>query len=176
MCLCNIYLETYSQCWLVNWNIGNRFQWNFNQNSNISIQENPFENVVCKFAVILSPRHCVDISLKFVPKGPVSSKPSLVQIMAWRPPDNKPGTTSYYLKQCWPSLLTHIWLFGLNDLMQTYMPSPKCSIVPFHDTIILPVLEFCQWRQDMGCFCELKIWYTSYIILLHAISCYMGSY
>ena len=37
---------------------GNKLQWNFNQNSNIYVQENAFENVVCKMAPILSlPQH-----------------------------------------------------------------------------------------------------------------------
>ena len=31
----------------------NKFQWNYNQNSNIFIQENAFENVICKMAAIL---------------------------------------------------------------------------------------------------------------------------
>ena len=30
------------------------------------------------------------ISLKFVPKGPINNIPSLVQVMAWRRPGNKP--------------------------------------------------------------------------------------
>ena len=37
-----------------NWTLGNKFQWNLNQNSCIFIQENPFENVVWKMAAILS--------------------------------------------------------------------------------------------------------------------------
>ena len=38
-----------NQCWhIVNWTIGNKFQWNFNRNSNIFIQENAFENVLCQ--------------------------------------------------------------------------------------------------------------------------------
>ena len=32
----------------------------------------------------------VDISLKFVPKGPINNIPALVQIMAWRRPGEKP--------------------------------------------------------------------------------------
>ena len=30
------------------------------------------------------------ISLKFVPKGPISNIPALVQVMAWGPTDDKP--------------------------------------------------------------------------------------
>ena len=44
-----------NKCWkVVNWAIGNKFQWNFNQNSNIGIQENAFEYVVCEMVAILS--------------------------------------------------------------------------------------------------------------------------
>ena len=42
-----------NQCWnIVNWILGNKFQWNFHQNTTIFIQENAFENVVCKMASI----------------------------------------------------------------------------------------------------------------------------
>ena len=42
-----------NHCWnIVNWTLGNKLQWNFNRNSNIFIQENAFENVVCKMASI----------------------------------------------------------------------------------------------------------------------------
>ena len=42
-----------NHCWnIVNWTLGNKFQWNFNRNSNIFIQENAFENVVCEMASI----------------------------------------------------------------------------------------------------------------------------
>ena len=43
------------------------------------------------------------ISLKFVPKGPINNIPSLVQIMAWRRPGDKPLSEPIVV-----SLLTHI--------------------------------------------------------------------
>ena len=44
-----------NQCWyIVNWTLGNKLQWNFNQNSYIFIQENAFENVIWKTVAILS--------------------------------------------------------------------------------------------------------------------------
>ena len=50
-----------NQCWdIVNWILGNKLQWNFNHNSNIFIQENAFENVVCEMASILSQPQCVN--------------------------------------------------------------------------------------------------------------------
>ena len=43
-------------CWnIVNWSLGNKLQWNFDQNSNIVIQENACVNILWKLAVILSP-------------------------------------------------------------------------------------------------------------------------
>ena len=39
---------------------GNKFRWNSNRNSYIFIQENAFENIVCKIAVILSRPQCVN--------------------------------------------------------------------------------------------------------------------
>ena len=49
-----------NQWWIiVNWTLGNKFQWNFNRNSNIFIHENAFENVVCNIASISSRPQCV---------------------------------------------------------------------------------------------------------------------
>ena len=45
----------------------------------------------------------IEISLKFVPKGPINNIPSLVQIIAWRRPGDKP--LSEPMMVC---LLTHI--------------------------------------------------------------------
>ena len=48
----NHYLK---QCWNNgNWTLKKKLQWNFNWNSNIFIQENVFELVICKMAAILS--------------------------------------------------------------------------------------------------------------------------
>ena len=44
-----------NQCWIIaNWTLRNKFQWNFNRNSNIFIHENAIESVVCEMAFILS--------------------------------------------------------------------------------------------------------------------------
>ena len=45
----------------------------------------------------------IKISLKFVPKGPINNIPSLVQIMAWRRPGDKPLSEPMMV-----NLLTHI--------------------------------------------------------------------
>ena len=44
-----------NQCWvIVNCTIGNKIQWNFNQNTKLFIHENASENIVCEMAAILS--------------------------------------------------------------------------------------------------------------------------
>ena len=49
-----------NQCWIiVNWTLWNKLQWNLHRNSNIYIQRNPFESVVCQTAAILSRPQCV---------------------------------------------------------------------------------------------------------------------
>ena len=45
----------------------------------------------------------IEISLKFVPKGPINNIPTLVQIMAWRRPGDKPLSEPMMV-----SLMTHI--------------------------------------------------------------------
>ena len=53
-------LPAVNQCWLViKWTFGNEFQWNLKQN--LFIQENAFENVVCKMADNLSGSQFVNI-------------------------------------------------------------------------------------------------------------------
>ena len=53
-----------NHCWnIVNWALRNKFQWNFNRNSNIFIQENALENVVCEMASILFRPQCVNSSI-----------------------------------------------------------------------------------------------------------------
>ena len=46
---------------LLIWTLRNKFQWSFNRNSYIFIQENALENVVCEVALILSRPQCVKI-------------------------------------------------------------------------------------------------------------------
>ena len=49
-----------NQCWnIVKWTLRNKLKWNLNQNSNIFIEENAFESVVCEMSAILSRPQCV---------------------------------------------------------------------------------------------------------------------
>ena len=49
-----------NQCWnIVNKTLRNNIQWNFNRKSNIFIEENTFENVVCEMLFFSSRPQCV---------------------------------------------------------------------------------------------------------------------
>ena len=51
-----------NQCWnIANWTLRNKLQWNFSRNSNIFIQKNALENVVCVIASISSRHQWVNI-------------------------------------------------------------------------------------------------------------------
>ena len=54
----------------------------------------------------------INISLKFVPQYPFNNILALVQIMAWRRPDDKPLSEPMMI-----ILLTHIYIYGLNELI-----------------------------------------------------------
>ena len=54
----------------------------------------------------------INISLKFVPRGPINNIPTLLQVMAWRRPSNKPLSEPMMVR-----LTTHIYAsLGLNEL------------------------------------------------------------
>ena len=65
----------------------------------------------------------IKISLKFVPKGPIDDIPTLVQIMAWRQPGDKPLSEPSMV-----SLLTHIcvtrpqWVKMVGTSLMKFLP------------------------------------------------------
>ena len=63
ICVGKIAPSHYLRHWrnIVNWTLENKPQWDFNRNSNIFIQENAFESVVCEIAAILSRPQCVTV-------------------------------------------------------------------------------------------------------------------
>ena len=61
---CSMPSHFLNQCWLtVNWTVGNKIPWNFNQHSNFFIEENEFWSVVFKITPILSQPKCVNMFL-----------------------------------------------------------------------------------------------------------------
>ena len=65
-------------------------------------------------------RISIKISLKFAPKGPINSIPSLVQIMAWRRPGDKPLSEPMMV-----SLLSHICVIRPQCVKPAYVVMPK---------------------------------------------------
>ena len=63
----------WAKSWIiVNLTLRNKLQWNLNQNSNIFIEENRFENVICKIVSVSSQPQCVnglDMALDSHPWG-----------------------------------------------------------------------------------------------------------
>ena len=84
-------------------------------------------------------RISIQISLKFVPRGPVDNKWALVHVMAWHRIGDKPLSeskltrfTSYFLKQCWPSAQTQISALEGDELFKDPF---FCSVIP-HSTAL----------------------------------------
>ena len=116
------------------------------------MQESEFETIVCKVVVILSRPLCVNtlrsrqngrhfpdifkwiflnenvwisinISLKFVPRGPINNIPTLVQVMAWRRPGDKPLSEPMMVR-----LPTHICVTRpqwVNMSINSLPPAPR---------------------------------------------------
>ena len=86
-----------NQCWnIVNWILGKTFQWNFNWNHNIFIQENVFEIVVCETAAILPQPQCVNSVGPSDAIWQQRSGSTLAQVMACCL-----TAPSHYLNSCW---------------------------------------------------------------------------
>ena len=75
-------------------------------------------------------RILIEISLKFVPKGPINNIPALVQIMAWRRPGDKPLSEPIMVR-----LPTHICVTRPQWVNEWYFlsvcPSVCPSVTPF---------------------------------------------
>ena len=67
----------------------------------------------------------INISLKFVPKGPINHIPALCQIMAWRRPGDKPLSEPMMI-----SLPTHI-----RSMSYCHHKFPACSLLSPHQAI-----------------------------------------
>ena len=116
---------------IVIWTNRNKFQCNFNQNTDIFSQENVFEIFVCICRPFLSWPQCINllalercgcnlrlvifklkswtdilsisskISLRWMPHDTFDVNSALVQVMAWCH-----QAPSHYLNQCWPRSMT----------------------------------------------------------------------
>ena len=101
-------------------------------------------------------RISIKFSLKFVPKGPITNIPALVQIMAWRRPGDKPLSEPVMV-----SLLTHICVIRPQWVKQ----NKKITCMILHDGY----LTLHAWKpciEELMKF-HLKLWVPSLKFLLN---------
>ena len=78
----------------------------------------------------------IKISLKFVPKGPINNIPTLVQIMAWRRPGDKP----------------------LSEAMMVKLPTHICVTRPqwVKTTFTVKMLKICIFKRPYNIFVQVR--------------------
>ena len=87
----------------------------------------------------------IEVSLKFVPKGPINNIPALVQIMAWRQPGDKPLSEPMMV-----SLLTHIyvtrpqWVKWKHIRSSIHFYIPMCVSFDIHGWLLTSILNDLQ--------------------------------
>ena len=94
----------------------------------------------------------IKMSLTFVPKGPIYNIPSLVQIMAWRHPGDKPlseqwlgaiQATSHYLNQWWIVYRPIYASLGLNELIAWFL----IPVINYLETTTAEAEWVCQLQE-----------------------------
>ena len=118
-----------NQCWYIfNWTPRNKLQWDFNRNSYIFIQENPFENVVSKMAAIcLVPNVIILLLLKTENFGR-TLKPRVLNPLAF-----VTGSSAM--------VLTHLSLDKLTSILAD--DNLKCIFLNGNDKILIRIsLQF----------------------------------
>ena len=142
-------------------------------------------------AIFLNENVCIPIkiSLKFVPKGPIDNIPSLVQIMAWRRPGDRPLSEPMMVR-----LPTHIcvtrpqWVNAQQWQSKKWFRAVGCLLWVFWGKLIK-----IQWDPTQGSFwvwlsqwetmlqCNIVSYWLSHIhnepceSILHRISCEHGN-
>ena len=112
------------------------------------------------FSLYENVRISLKISLKFVPKGPINNCPSLVQMMDWRRPGDKPLSEPMMGR-----LLMHICITrpqGVKDLykmahvgvwwLQINTLGPDIKWPPFSNAFFLIKMYEFQLRFHLTCF------------------------
>ena len=98
----------------------------------------------------------IQISLRFVPKGPINNIPALVQIMAWRRPGDKPLSEPMLV-----SLLTYICCTRPQWVNTNYACAPNMHI---HRKYVFQQWHLClltQWIRDkMADILQTTLWYS----------------
>ena len=107
----------------------------------------PFRRRHCQMHFLENVWIRIEISLKFVPKGPINNALAMVQIMAWRRPGDKPLCEPMVVV----TLPTHIcivrlqWVNGIV-LSILFTASPICSNLEFISIFIM-ILLIVEWKH-----------------------------
>ena len=94
----------------------------------------------------------INISLRFVPKGPITNIPALVQIMAWRRSGDKPLSEPLMVRLSTHVCITQpqwVMLNGMVMLIQSIWPHFLC-IVSDHESKV----SANERRHYIGCVCS----------------------
>ena len=105
-------------------------------------------------------RILIEISLKFVPKGPINNIPALVQIMAWRRSGDKPLSEPMMV-----SLLTHMWV----TWPQWVNKGQYCIFIQiqwkFHSAFIQVLVKWSLWNFTY-CATTVLLWHVQNLLML----------
>ena len=114
-----------NQCWnIVDWTARNKLQWNVNRNSQISIQENPFENVVWKMAAILSRPQSVNSMRPGTSTKCQWPLWTLFQVVTWHRAGTKPQLNKCHIIVNWTTrnrLWKRLWNWNRNKPFPFYI-------------------------------------------------------
>ena len=168
---------------IVNWTLGNKFQWNFHQNTTIFHSRKCVWKCCLEMAAILSRPQCVLNNLSvtrhfycqwyyqehaFSRVLLVINELSEIQLMVWCS-----QATSHYMNKCWSRSLMHchvIWRqwcivmsLGGNDALSCHLEtmmhchvtcSQWCIVMSFRDNDALP----CHLETMMHCHVTWRQW------------------
>ena len=117
------------QCWdTINWTVRNKFQWYFNRNSCIFIQENALGNFVCEMAAILSRPQCVNSWLMYCTISSVKDYQNWwSDVVRWKTGNvNSSPPSDAYLCQWIVSALVQIVVCRLFGAKPLFKPMLGC--------------------------------------------------
>ena len=118
-------------------------------------------------------------SLKFVPKGPINNIPSLVQVMTWHRPGEKPLSEPMKVKLPTNICVTRpqwvnasalgdaICIFQTNIKDRYYVPRTKCSLINIAGAAQAIFSTEFLWKKSIM-FCT-KFQWASYDLTYHKI-------
>ena len=94
----------------------------------------------------------IEVSLKFVPNGPINNIPALVQIMAWRWPGVKPLSESMMVGSPTHTCVTRPqWVLRSFDITTT-KPNTTKSCAYFTGHTLYKRIDPCLWKFLNQCF------------------------